>query len=244
MDITNDYISKFLGMREETGFRDLFKQPMDLKSLVVSKEKITIDWIYTIQHVLAQRILLETKSRSPHIKKAIDIGSQFSFVSQASAFLDFTVVEPRVENTSFVIPDVCSVNFVNGEAQDLPFDEETFDVCTSLHAIEHFGLGRYGDTIDYFGDQRGLREMCRVMKKGGIMIVSVPTCKDSVIEFNGQRRYNPDDFDSITSDAGFEKQGGFFIVPGSPPLTNDPSFLQTYNPTWSSPAYFSVNKKI
>jgi len=244
VNIANDYIEKFLGLREEPGFRDVFKRPLDLKSLVVSQDKITIDWIYTIQHVLAQRVLLETKMRSPHIKKAIDIGSQFSFVSQASAFLDFTVVEPRTENASFVIPEVCCVDFVNGEAQDLPFEDESFDVCTSLHAIEHFGLGRYGDTVDYYGDQKGLREMCRVMKKDGIMITSVPTCKDSVIEFNGQRRYNPDDFDALTKDAGFEKQGGFFIVPGSPPLTKDPSFLETYDPKWSSPAYFSINKKI
>jgi SAM-dependent methyltransferase len=67
------------------------------------------------------------------------------------------------------------------------------DYCDSLsclHALEHFGLGRYGDPIDPKGHERGLANMARLLKQDGVFYLSVPVGVARV-EFNGQRVFDP-----------------------------------------------------
>jgi predicted SAM-dependent methyltransferase len=63
------------------------------------------------------------------------------------------------------------------------------DYCDSiscLHALEHFGLGRYGDRIDYQGHLMGWNNIYKILKKGGKLYFSVPIGKQR-IEFNAHR---------------------------------------------------------
>ena len=48
------------------------------------------------------------------------------------------------------------------------------DSISCLHALEHFGLGRYGDEIDPRAWETALSEMVRILAPGGIMYLSVP----------------------------------------------------------------------
>ncbi|MGI8542196.1 MAG: class I SAM-dependent methyltransferase [Aridibacter sp.] len=50
-----------------------------------------------------------------------------------------------------------------GLAEELPFEDETFDVVTALDVVEHLD-----------DDIAGLREMFRVLKKGGKTLIFVP----------------------------------------------------------------------
>jgi SAM-dependent methyltransferase len=67
---------------------------------------------------------------------------------------------------------------------------EYCDSLSCLHALEHFGLGRYGDPIDPNGYERGFMQMISLLKPGGIFYLSVPIGIDRV-EFNANRVFDP-----------------------------------------------------
>ena len=67
------------------------------------------------------------------------------------------------------------------------------DYCDSLsclHALEHFGLGRYGDPVDPYGYKTGLANMSKIIRRGGVFYLSVPVGKERV-EFNAHRIFDP-----------------------------------------------------
>jgi SAM-dependent methyltransferase len=64
--------------------------------------------------------------------------------------------------------------------------------CVSLsclHAIEHFGLGRYGDPIDFEGHIKGLDSLHAILKPGGTLYLSCPIGPQR-IEFNAHRVFD------------------------------------------------------
>ena len=73
---------------------------------------------------------------------------------------------------------------------DSNFDLKNYcDSVSSLHAIEHFGLGRYGDKLDYNGHLKGLKNIYEMLKKGGKFYFSVPIGPQR-IEFNAHRIFS------------------------------------------------------
>ena len=73
-------------------------------------------------------------------------------------------------------------------ADDIGFSDSC-DSISSLHALEHFGLGRYGDKIDPYGYMKGITNITKVLKSKGIFYFSVPMGKQR-IEFNAHRIFN------------------------------------------------------
>ena len=71
-------------------------------------------------------------------------------------------------------------HFVRGDATRMPFDDQSFDVVTAISTVEHIGLGRYGDPTLPEGDREALREIGRVLKPGGRLLMTVPCGKDTV----------------------------------------------------------------
>jgi SAM-dependent methyltransferase len=65
----------------------------------------------------------------------------------------------------------------------------SFDSLSSLHALEHFGLGRYGDPINYEGHLVGLTNMSALLVPGGKFYFSVPVGPQR-IEFNAHRVFS------------------------------------------------------
>jgi hypothetical protein len=65
------------------------------------------------------------------------------------------------------------------------------DSLSCLHTIEHFGLGRYGDPLDPEGHLKGLAQLKRMVKLGGLMYLSTPIGPER-IEFNAHRVFAPD----------------------------------------------------
>lgn len=60
------------------------------------------------------------------------------------------------------------------------------DSLSCLHTIEHFGLGRYGDSIDPDGHIKGVEQLKRMVKPGGLLYLSTPIGPQRV-EFNAHR---------------------------------------------------------
>jgi hypothetical protein len=64
-----------------------------------------------------------------------------------------------------------------------------YDSISSLHAVEHFGLGRYGDELDYEGHLKGFRLISQLVAPGGTFYFSVPIGPQR-IEFNAHRVFS------------------------------------------------------
>ena len=127
-------------------------------------------------------------SRIFHSKpmKHVDIGSRVDgFVAHVASFREIEVLDIRPITNS--IPNII---FRQADLMDSGFN--LVDYCesiSSLHAIEHFGLGRYGDHIDYAGHIKGLGNIYRMLKKGGKFYISVPIGQLR-IEFNAHRVFS------------------------------------------------------
>lgn len=61
---------------------------------------------------------------------------------------------------------------------------------SSLHAAEHFGLGRYGDAIDPAAAETFMRNLARVLKPGGTLYFAAPIGVER-LEFNAHRVFSP-----------------------------------------------------
>lgn len=119
--------------------------------------------------------------------KHVDIGSRIDgFVAHVASFREIVVFDIRPVTS--LIPGVVF------RQADLMNPPEVFieycDSLSSLHALEHFGLGRYGDPIDPHGYAAGLGNMARILRPGGLFYLSVPVGKERV-EFNAHRIFDP-----------------------------------------------------
>ena len=58
-----------------------------------------------------------------------------------------------------------------------------------MHVVEHIGLGRYGDPVDYDGDLKAIAELQRVLAPGGNLFFVVPVGQPRIM-FNAHRVYS------------------------------------------------------
>lgn len=121
-------------------------------------------------------------------KSILDIGSYRQFVIGLLSGYKVTTVDIRSrrkisDNETMLC---CSATNIN-----LPDDQ--FDMVLSLCALEHIGLGRYGDEFDLYGDKKAFNEIIRVLKPGGMLVFSTTITNASPsIYFNAHRIYNYD----------------------------------------------------
>lgn len=116
-----------------------------------------------------------------------DVGSRIDgFVAHVASFRPIDVLDIRP--LSMVIPNI---NFLQVDLMAPVSDDllERFDSLSCLHALEHFGLGRYGDPINCDGHLVGLHNMHRMLRPGGKFYLSVPIGPQR-IEFNAHRVFS------------------------------------------------------
>lgn len=138
-------------------------------------------------------------ARQIHLRdpdKHVDIGSRIDgFVAHVASFREIEVFDIRPVSTA--IP---GVRFRQADLTNL--SEPHVNCCDSLsclHALEHFGLGRYGDPVDPRGYITGLANMARMLRSGGVFYLSVPIGKERV-EFNAHRVFDPLKLVSLASE--------------------------------------------
>ena len=90
-----------------------------------------------------------------------------------------------------VIPEV--IEYVKGNACDIPFADESFDAISSTCVLCHVGLGRYGEEAWKNGEMLMMSEMSRVLKPDGrIALMAGPTADgDSVLVIGSVHRVLP-----------------------------------------------------
>lgn len=136
---------------------------------------------YFHQDLLVARRIFENNPA-----KHVDIGSRIDgFVAHVASFRDIEVIDIRN------LPETGHhITFRQGDfmREDFPL----VDYCDSvscLHALEHFGLGRYGDPLDYNGHLKGFRNLHRIVRPNGTCYFSTPIGPQR-IEFDAHRVFS------------------------------------------------------
>ena len=134
-------------------------------------------------------------------EKHVDIGSRIDgFVSNVASFREIEVFDVRPITTE--IPGVTFRQMDLMNPPEFSFSNNGYcDSLSCLHAIEHFGLGRYGDPLDPNGYKRGLENMALLLKPGGTFYLSTPIGQERV-EFNAHRVFDPNIIVSLTKKNG------------------------------------------
>ena len=147
-----------------------------------SDESGSASSVYFLQDlIVAQRVHLNQPTRH------IDVGSRIDgFVAHVASFrqievLDIRPLTAQIPNVAFRQADLM---------KDLPPElRECCDSVSCLHTIEHFGLGRYGDSINFDGYRLGLENLHRLLKRHGKFYFSTPIGPQR-IEFDAHRVFS------------------------------------------------------
>lgn len=157
---------------------------------------------YVFHPAWAARVLARTR---PEFH--VDISSSLHFCTLISAFIpiryyDYRPASVKLDNLSSEHADLLS----------LPFEDKSIPSISCMHVVEHVGLGRYGDSLDYNGDLKAIRELKRVLAPGGTLLFVVPIGKPKIM-FNAHRIYSHDQVTDCFSDLELRE---FALIPDDP----------------------------
>ena len=138
-------------------------------------------------HYFYQDLYIASRVFKNKPMKHLDVGSRVDgFVAHVASFRKITVGDIRPlksidENIEFL-----QVDFMDNLPEKMI---GAYDSISCLHALEHFGLGRYGDKLNINGHKIGLDNIMAALKIGGKLYISVPMGKLR-IEFNAHRVFS------------------------------------------------------
>lgn len=135
-------------------------------------------------HYFAQDIWGARKIFERNPKRHYDIGSSLSgFIAHLLVFREVTYIDVRP-----LKKDIPGLHYLYGDAMDLKnIESGSLESLSSFHAMEHFGLGRYGDKVDPEGYRKGAENMQRVLREGGHLYLGVPVGPKDKCVFNAHR---------------------------------------------------------
>jgi SAM-dependent methyltransferase len=150
------------------------------------------------KHYFLQDIWAAQKVYKLESKLHFDIGSRLDgFIAHCLVFTKVTLLDIRPLNHK-----VDNLNFIQTNCMKMDdIETGTIHSLSCLHAIEHFGLGRYGDPINPLGHIIAINEIKRVTAPEGNLIISVPIGIER-LNFDAHRVFNPEKFINLFS--GFE----------------------------------------
>lgn len=141
------------------------------------------------EHYFLQDIWMARQVRMNGAQNHYDVGSRVDgFIAHLlSMDVGVTLIDIRR-----LAVDVEKLSFVQGDATNLAsIADGTISSLSSLHAVEHFGLGRYGDSIDPDAWRKVLHSFERVLEKDGYLYLSVPIGERNHIIYNAHRIFCP-----------------------------------------------------
>lgn len=170
------YTQRYPGGAFRISFRNLYYRSYDRFSLAGS-----VPMHYFLQDIWAARYV-----HDHHLPHVVDIGSRLDgYIAHLLTFCRVTYVDVRPLD---ILLD--NLQFIEGNITSLPFDDDSVSCLSSLHVIEHIGLGRYGDPVDPKGHLKAAREMQRVLAFGGTLIISTVLGQERLC-FDGHRIFDP-----------------------------------------------------
>ncbi|MGV3764006.1 DUF268 domain-containing protein [Parapedobacter sp.] len=181
---------RLLVQEQTAGARFRLSTDLFYPCLTDATSNTAFDRHYIYHPAWAMRII---KSVNPD--RHVDISSTLHFCSMLSAvvptdFYDYRPADLVLDNLTSSFADITC----------LPFPNDSVLSLSCMHTVEHIGLGRYGDKLDYDGDLKAISELKRVIAPGGSLLFVVPLGRESVICFNAHRIYDKHQVLSLFSD--------------------------------------------
>lgn len=141
-----------------------------------------LDYTYFYQDSWCAKKIFENKPKHHY-----DIGSKAEMIGIISQFtpttmLDIRPIDVELEGLSFQKADVLQTGIPDNSINSL----------SSICVLEHIGLGRYGDKIDFFGSEKAMTEVKRILAPGGNLYISLPVDSQNRIYFNAHRAFTRD----------------------------------------------------
>jgi SAM-dependent methyltransferase len=138
-------------------------------------------------HYFHQDLWAARKLFDRGVKQHVDVGSRVDgFIAHVLPFCEVTYVDIR----PFAL-EWPGFRFRAGSITELPFADDSVASLSSLHVIEHIGLGRYGDPVDAEGSWKAAAELTRVLAPGGTLLIGVPTGHEHLC-FDAHRVFAPE----------------------------------------------------
>ena len=221
---------RFGYLRNYKQYRAQYRQFEKLGGVITHKNAILSDYEdeagSTSGHYFHQDLLVASfiYKRAPLIH--VDIGSRIDgFVAHVASFREIQVMDVRHlkdsghQNISFIKADLMKTDSTR---------DGITDSISCLHAIEHFGLGRYGDPVDPLGHIKGFNNIVRMLKREGILYVSFPIGRSSEVHFNAHRVFHPRDVFSWAEDSAKLRLERFDYVDDDGNLQQDVDIEKTH----------------
>ncbi|HLO79802.1 MAG TPA: DUF268 domain-containing protein [Chitinophagaceae bacterium] len=157
-------------------FKDLYYRSYDRFSSAGS-----VPAHYFLQDIWAAHFIY-----SNSIKQVVDVGSRLDgYISHLLPFCLVTFIDIRPLDL-----EIHNLKVVTGSITNLPFTNDSIKFLSSLHVIEHIGLGRYGDQVDPLGHLSAAKELSRVLAPGGTLILSTVVGNERLC-FDAHRIFDP-----------------------------------------------------
>ena len=172
-------------LRDYKEFKKQFKKQQDFKSVgfyPILADRYDAAGVAS-GHYFHQDLYVANKIFTANPHRHVDVGSRIDgFVAHVASFREIEIlyirhIESKSRNLTFMQADLMSEQF--------QFPVKTTSL-SSLHAIEHFGLGRYGDPMDLDGHKKGIKNLSNCLTPGGTLYISTPIGQPR-IEFNAHR---------------------------------------------------------
>ena len=134
-------------------------------------------------HYFHQDLWAAQRIHANQPRKHVDIGSRIDgFVAHVAAFREIEIIDIRPLESK-----LANITCRQWDAMDPAWPlREYCDSLSCLSVLEHFGLGRYGDRVDYRGHLTGWDNLYQTLQPGGKLYFSVPIGNQR-IEFDAHR---------------------------------------------------------
>lgn len=148
-------------------------------------------------HYFNQDLLVASYIHDAAPQSHCDVGSRIDgFVAHVAAFRPIDVLDirppPKMDHPNIRFRQA---NLMEPQA----ILRGAYQSVSCLHALEHFGLGRYNDPIDPEGHRKGLAAVADLVTPCGTLYISVPVGKRRTV-FNAHRILHPQDIIDWTAD--------------------------------------------
>ena len=177
--------------------KNFYKFRKDIKKWLRQGGKITQEHIFlqdyddnagtTRGHYFHQDLLVAKMIHDSNPERHVDVGSRFDgFVAHVASFREIEVFDLRPLEESLHK----NIKFIQADLMN-PLNFEKTESLSCLHAIEHFGLGRYSDQIDINGHIKGINNLLKMLKNNGTLYISFPIGRSDAVHFNAHRIFHP-----------------------------------------------------
>lgn len=152
-------------------------------------------------HYFWQDLYVARKLYERRPDRHVDIGSRVDgFVAHVAVFMPIEVFDIRKTDC-----DDRNLTFNKCNIFDMAEGMKgSLRSMSSLHTVEHFGLGRYGDEVDYDGARKGFAVLADLLADGGTFYFSVPISSSQRIEFDAHRIFSLPYLQKLVADNGLK----------------------------------------